>query len=148
MSEEFILQDAPEFEVIPAGTKVEAIVVDAKVEDSFFWVDQNDHSKGKQKKVSFKFRIEDEDDGTFNGRIVFGETSTAFNNSSGCRLRNWVGEIFGVDDLPVGFKLDLADLIDMNVVIELDTYDKKAGGQGNKVVALQRVGGYASALSD
>lgn len=157
MSDEttFILEEAPEggdFAVIPAGTKLEALVEAVKVEDSFFWNDKDDHSKGKQKKVSFKFKVDDEENSDYNGRILFGDTNTKFNNHPNCHLYTWVSEIYGVDELPVGFKLDLEDLVGLNVVVELDTYKKKTDKEGqetgNKVTGVQRVGGYASALND
>lgn len=158
MSDEttFVLEEAPEgFETIPAGTKLESIVETVKVEDSFFWNDKDDHSKGKQKKVSFKFKVADDENPEYNGRVLFGDTNTKFNNHPNCHLYTWVCEIYGVDELPTGFKLDLEDLVGLNVVVEIDTYPKKgedrentATWTGNKAVSVQRVGGYAAALND
>jgi len=141
---EFVLEDAPEFALIPDGTQLEAIVVDAQVRDSNL-VDKNDPSK-KVQQVAFKFRIEDEQHPEYNGRILFGDTWTTFNNSPNCKLRIWVGEIFGIDELPVGFRLNLEDLIDNAVVVEVTSYEKKDGTRANKVVNLRRIGGYEAAL--
>lgn len=97
-----------EYESLPADSVLEAEVVDVTVEDSFFWVDDNDHSKGKKQQVSFRFRVTD---GEYAGRNFWGNTPTYFDSSPNCRLRVWVEELLGADELPVGFSFDTDMLV-------------------------------------
>lgn len=117
-----------EYKVIPAG-KYLAEILDVEVRDGFFWVDVEDHSKGKQKKVNFKFAVDE--DGEWKNWKVFGDTPTTFNNHENCKLRRWVEEIFAYDDLPAGFKLDTSDLIGQPVymIVAHKTYNDKTTGQ-------------------
>lgn len=118
-----------EFKVIPAGTVLLAEVLSVEVRDSFFWLDVEDHSKGKQKEVNFKFGIVDK--GEFNNWKVYGTTPTTFNVNEKCKLRRWVEEIFAFDALPSGFEFDTDDLIGepVNVVIGHRTYNDKTTGK-------------------
>lgn len=113
-----------------------ADLVDIKEQDSMFWVDQNDHEKGKQREISYLFKILD---GEFADRTVFGRTPPWFNTSPSCKFRLWVQELLGVDDLEVGLSLEIENLINLPVQIYVEQYDKKNGGVGNKVTDLKRV---------
>jgi len=127
------LEEAPETNervraLLPAGEVFVAQVLDAEERDSFFWIDKDDHSQGKQREVSFKFKILDE--GEFFEQYAYGKTSTAFNMGDRCKLRLWVEEILAIDELTPGFELDLEMLIGnpVNIVIGHNTYnDKKTG---------------------
>lgn len=108
-------EGAKEFSLIPAGMHLTE-VVGAEVRESFFWEDPEDHSKGKQNEVSFKFIITD---GPSKGRFIWGKTPTTFNNNERCKLRHWVQEIFGVDEISPGFQFELSDLVGEPVNIEV-----------------------------
>ena len=111
-----------EFETLPADTILETTVQAVEQRTSPFWVDENDQSKGKREEVSFRFQVTS---GEHQGRVFFGNTPTYFDASPNCRLRVWVEEILGVDELPVGFKFDTDDLIDLPVKIVLGVGAKK-----------------------
>jgi hypothetical protein len=103
---EFVLEDVPEFLPIPDGEILEAEVANVEVRDSFYEDDANPGQKKKQ--VAFRFRITDVE---HNDRVVFGNTPMTFSNHSNCKLRIWVQELLGEDELPVGFKFDTDTLI-------------------------------------
>lgn len=130
MSTTYELSDAPVFEAIPVDTVLEAEVDKVEERETPFWIDQNDESKGKQRQVSFKFRITDAE---HSGRVLFGNTPTTFSNHPDCKLRVWVQEILGVDTLPLGFKLDLSQLEGAPIKVVVGNRSKKAA-DGSEVV--------------
>lgn len=93
-----------EFEVIPADTVLETTLEEVEVKESPFWLDDDDHSKGKKKQVSFKFKVTEE--GDYKNRVLWGNTPTTFSTHPDCKLRVWVQEILGQDDLGGGFTFD------------------------------------------
>jgi hypothetical protein len=114
----FTLQESEQsdFEVIDEGETVLAEVVRCEVRETPFWVDENDQSKGKQQEVSFRFSVVS---GPHKGRTLFGRTPTTFTSHPDCKLRAWVQEILGSDNLPVGFSFDPSDLetLQVNVIV-------------------------------
>ena len=120
---EYVLEqvDAVEFEPIPAGEILEAVVENVEERETRNWVDENDPSKGKRKRVSFFFRITQE--GPYEGRAIFGSTSNKFSTHPNCRLRVWVQEILGVDNLPENFRFTEDDLIGQPVKVVVDNYE-------------------------
>jgi hypothetical protein len=120
---EFELEDSPEFVAIPEGEVLEAEIVSAEVKESPFWKDQNDHSKGKQQQVGFKFRIVES--GEYEDRVIFGNTPTTFTSHPDCKLRVWVLEILGEDEFPLGFRFNTDNLVGMFVKVVVGNYDKK-----------------------
>ena len=107
---EYELKESEYEERVPLdhGSIVEAVILSAQEQDSFWDLDDNDPSKGKKPEVSFKFEITEE--GTYNGRWVWGSTPTFFDDNPRCKLRIWVQEAFGLDELPIGFKFSLEQL--------------------------------------
>jgi len=145
MGHTLVLTEAPEFELIPAGTTLMCEVVEVKHQDSIFWVDKDDQSQGKQKEFSFKFNVTE--DGPYLGRFIYGRTSTAFTTHSNCRLRQWVEEIFSFDDLPVDFTYDTDTMIGqpVKVVVGVNEWtDKKTNElrQRNYADTLLRADAY------
>lgn len=109
MSEyELVESEYEEREPLEHGSIVEAVILSATEQDSFWDVDDKDPSKGKKREVSFKFEITEE--GTYNGRWVWGSTPTFFDDNPRCKLRIWVQEAFGLDEIPIGFKFALDQL--------------------------------------
>lgn len=104
---EFTLEDSPEFETIPDGEILAAEVSNVEIRDSFYDDEKNPGQKKKQ--VAFRFLITEP--GDHQGRTVFGNTPTTFSNHSDCKLRIWVQELLGIDEVPVGFKFDTETLI-------------------------------------
>lgn len=101
MDDFLVLEEVVERPKIPDGEVLQAEVLEVKRQTKP-WKDDD----GKDvEKISFKFKITE--DGPYKDQFVWGETSTAFNSGSECRLRIWVQELLGEDDLPKGFKLDL-----------------------------------------
>lgn len=141
------LQDAPVFEAIPADTILECEVEQVEDRETPFWIDRNDESKGKQRQVSFRFRVTGPEE--YKGRVLFGNTPTTFSNHPDCKLRVWVQEILGQDQLPVGFKLDLSQLEGAPVKVAIGNRDKKAadGSTVTKdfVADVMRVTGFLDA---
>lgn len=115
--------DGEEYVAIPANSVLLAEVLKVEERDSFFWNDVDDHSKGKQREVSFRFKVID--DGEYNGRNIWGKTPTTFSTHPDCKLRVWVQEILGVDDLPKDFEFEEEDLEGSEVKIVVSNYDKK-----------------------
>lgn len=106
----------PEDEVLPA--KVEAV----ERRETPWPIDENDPTKGNREEVSFRFRVTS---GEYEGRVIFGNTPVWFDASPECRLRVWVEEILGVDELSVGFKFNTDDLIDLPVNVVMGVGKKK-----------------------
>lgn len=120
---EFEMQESSgEFEDIPDDTWVDATVVSAVIQE-------REGKDGKYKKCVFKFAVED--DGTWHGKYVWGETSVAFVDHPDCRLRNWAMEMLGVDQIPVGYKFNTDDVVDctVKVLVGLREYEKTMGGK-------------------
>lgn len=140
---EFTLSESTfeEFETLPEDTVLPAVVRKVEQRTSPFDVDPNDPSKGKREEVSFQFQVTE---GEHQGRVFFGNTPTYFDASPNCRLRVWVEEILGVDELPVGFKFDTDDLVDLPVNIALGVGKKKGK---NYVADVMRVRGGAVAAA-
>lgn len=130
----FTLEEAPEIAeipLIPEDTEVEAIVRKAEVvttkmtnddgSPGFRW---SSCSNFRETSTATLTRTE-----TSRQRRVWGQTSTKFSNATNCRLRAWVTEILAVDSLPIGFHLDLNDLVDhpVRAIVTIKTWeDKKA----------------------
>lgn len=132
---------AREYTLIPEGSILDAEILDVEVRDSYyFWVDPDDHSKGKEKEVSFKFKVTEP--GPNKDDWIWGSTSTVFNTHPNCKLRLWVEEIFAVEDsLPADFTLDTSDLKGQPVRIVVENYySKKNERMQHKVADLQRAG--------
>jgi len=127
---EFVLApstDLPEIEPFPDGSELAAEVVKVEVKTAPFTDDEGNPVK----QVEFVFElpgytIPGKDGGTFTRR-VYGKTSTTFSLSDRCRLKAWVQEIMSVDELPVGYSLELDDLVGnpCRVILKLKTYDDK-----------------------
>lgn len=144
--------DNAEVSLLPAGVPLLAEVVKAEVrEHPFFWKDKNDHSKGKEEQVSFTFKILDDE---FNGRFVYGDTPTIFNDNERCKLRRWVEEIFAFDSLAPGFQFGLDDTVGnpVYVIMRHETYTDKTTNMPKtvqRVDSLTRyVGGYEESSDD
>lgn len=139
------------FAPLPAGEIMLAEVVDVEERDSFFWVDKEDESKGKQREINWKFRIVDPTYPEYAGRFVWGRTPTTFTTHENCKLRLWAEEVFG-SKFDVGFDFDLPDLIgqDVRVVIGNETYfSKKLDKQVTKdfVDSLLRASAYEDSVN-
>jgi hypothetical protein len=118
---DFTLEEG--LQTLPEDTVLEANVQAVEDRETPWNIDDNDPSKGKRREVSFVFQVTEP--GDHQGRIFYGNTPTYFDSSPNCRLRVWVEEILGADELPVGFRFNTADLIDMPVKIALGVGKKK-----------------------
>lgn len=127
-----------DFEVIPEGTELRLKVIKVEERDSFFWVDKDDHSRGKQREISFRFQVSDPTS-DYDNRTLFGSTSTSFSTHSNCKFRLWIEQILQVDELPGEFEFELEELEGLYVMGIVSTYPKKAGGQGNRIEDLKMV---------
>lgn len=119
---EFVLEDAPEFVPVPDGEILAAEVVNCEVREAPFEDRQNPGQKAKR--VNFRFSVTEP--GDYQGRTIFGETPMTFSNHPDCKLRVWVQEILGEDDLPVGFKFNTDALIGLDVRIAVGARERKA----------------------
>jgi hypothetical protein len=119
---EFVLEDAPEYVAIPDGEILAAEVVNCEVREAPFEDRQNPGQKAKR--VNFRFSITEA--GEWQGRTIFGETPMTFSNHPDCKLRVWVQEILGEDDLPVGFKFNTDALIGLPVRLAVGVRERKA----------------------
>ena len=144
------LEEAPKFELIPVDTILEAEVFNCERRETPFWIDKEDHSKGKQEEISFRFKITEL--GEYNGRTLFGSTPIWFNTSPKCRLRLWTQEILGLDELTEGFEFDTDDLITMPVkvvvghkVIRKGTPEEETKDRVVDVIRIDGGLGYAQA---
>lgn len=97
--DEFILEEVVELEKIPDGEILQAEVVKVGKQTKP-WKDDDGNDVVR---VNFEFRVTEE--GPFFGRRVWGETPTTFSTHSDCKLRVWIQELLGEDDLPKGFNL-------------------------------------------
>lgn len=112
-------------QLIPDNTPFEAKVLSVEERDSYFWVDKDDHSQGKQKELNFKFSIIDPG-GDNNNRWVWGSTSNYISTGTQNKLRRWVIAILDLDVLDEGFVLDTEDLVgrQCRIVVEQWVSDK------------------------
>lgn len=111
-----------EFTIIPAETICEAEVVNVEDKETPFWVDDDDHSKGKSHQFSFRFKITS---GEFKGLVVFGNTPTWLSENS--KLGSWVREILASDELPD--ELDTDNLIGLPVTLIIGNRSKEINGK-------------------
>lgn len=130
----FVMEKAPESkapELLPNDSEHPARVV--KMERKL--MPFKDDEGGDIWKVEGTFELQGENytfvgrEGDVMQRRVYGSVSAVFNDSPYCRLRAWVMEILGADELPEGFRFSLSDLVgnDVTVVVEIHEYpDKKA----------------------
>lgn len=119
--EEFVLTEAPEYDAIPDGEILAAEVVSVEVKEAP-WEDKNTGQKAKR--VNFRFVITEE--GAWQGRTIFGETPTTFTTHPDCKLRVWIQEILGSDDLGDGFRFKPSALDGMPVRIAANQRERKA----------------------
>jgi len=129
-----------EFQTLPADTILKAVVQKVEQRETPFNIDDNKPELGKKDEVSFRFQVSE---GEHQGRVFFGSTMTYFDASPNCRLRVWVEEILGIDEIPVGFKFDTDDLIDLPVKIVLGV----TKSDKNKVVDLVRMNSNAASAA-
>lgn len=137
MSDEFVMEKAPEFkaqELLPDESEHPARVVKMERKKMPFTDDEGNDIW----KVEGVFELQGDEyefvgrEGDVLQRRVYGSVSAVFNDSPYCRLRAWVMEILGADELPEGFRFALSDLVgnDVKVVVEIHEYpDKKAPRQ-------------------
>jgi len=116
-------QEAPEFEVIPPNTVLETTVEEVNVKESPFLIDENDPSKGKKQQVSFKFKVNEE--GDYQNRVLWGNTPTTFTTHPDCKLRAWVGEILGLDEIGADFTFDTDHLVGLTVKVVVGNRPRK-----------------------
>lgn len=136
-----------EFEPAPEGAELTLKVIKVEERDSFFWVDKDDESKGKQREISFRFQVDDQSS-DFHNRTFFGSTSTSFSTHPNCRFRLWIEQILQVDELPEDFEFELEELEGLYVTGIVGTYPKKDGTTGNRIEDLKALNGPAGAVED
>jgi hypothetical protein len=126
----FVLEESEtvEFEVIPAGSVLLTEIVNVEDKESPWDIDENDPSLGKKHQVSFRFKVTQP--GPYYGRTLFGNTPTTFTTHPDCKLRAWVLEILGQNQLPVGFVLDLDVLVGLPVKVAIDHRKAKTNADG------------------
>lgn len=122
--------EVPEFEVIPEGTVLPVTIVTCEDRETPWDIDENDPSLGKKHQVSFRFSVSE---GEFQGRTLFGNTPTTFTNHPDCKLRAWVMEILGQNSLPVGFNLELEELVDLPVKVAV-AHRTKRNADGSETI--------------
>lgn len=130
---EFVLQDTPEFDVIPDGEILNAIVDNCEQRPSP-WLTETNGDPVQQ--VAFRFRITEE--GDYEDKTLFGDTPVTFSNHSDCKLRMWVQELLGEDTLPTGFRFNTDTLIGLPCRVVVGEYTTKAGKKGNKAQDILR----------
>lgn len=132
---------AEEFPVIPENAVLAAEIVDCKERETMWDIDKEDPTKGKQREVSFRFRITE--DGDWYNRQVFGRTPTTFSTHPDCKLRVWVQEILDFDELPADFEFEPEDLVGMTTRVLIGNRPKNNadGTVGKKefVESVQRL---------
>jgi hypothetical protein len=141
----FVLSEAIGYKALPEDMILEAEIIECGIRDSFFNVDDNDPSLGKRKEVSFKFQIDDARYPEYSGRTIYGSVNALFTQDSNCKLRQWVEEIIGVNDLQEGFQFSTNDLLGGRVKVVVANYTKKDGTVKDKVKDLIRISGYGDA---
>lgn len=119
----FELEESDFAGYIDDGAIFPATVVTVKVVEKPY----KDDDGNDVKKVEFKFVLHDENE-TFEGQNLWGETPTRFNSHPDCKLRNWSCAIMG-QELEIGYRLD-TDLLqgrDCRVQVQLYEYEDKKG---------------------
>ncbi len=125
--EEFVLGEYEPQEIIGDGEILAAEVASVEVEDSPFKTDAGQ----PQKRVNFRFVVTE--DGDYQGRNVYGGTPTTFTTHPDCKLRVWVQEILGQDDLDTGFSFKPETLVGCPVRILVGVRERK-GQDGSPVL--------------
>lgn len=111
-----------EFPTVAAGPhEVEVAKVTVKPQGGW-WIDEDDHSKGKHDAYNFQFKILE---GEFAGLMVFGTTPTTFKRHELCKLYSWVLALMNTQDLPADFELDLDNLVGMRAIAVVAHKPKK-----------------------
>lgn len=112
------------FTPIDEDTVIEATLAAVKVEPHKFFKDDEGNPEIK---VNFEFHFE------LDGqkRKLWGDTPTTFTTHPDCKLRNWVQQILGGNELPAGFKLNTDTLINtpVRIVVEHRTWTDKQTGE-------------------
>jgi hypothetical protein len=147
MSEEFVLGasstgdseggDRPERVLVPEGFYT-AEVVRCGVETKP-WVNEETGEKDI-KKVVFAFKILDE---PYEDQWVFGETPLTFTNHPDCKLRGWVKELLGQDELAVGFKFNTDSLVGLQAKVSV-AHTKKERAYVGDIMRLETEAALAS----
>lgn len=128
------VEESDKYPVFPEGTEVNVKVMGVKQQDSFFDVDKNDPSKGKQKELSFRFKITDPEYAHLDD-VLWGSVSPPA-PKVGNRSYLWMCALFGVEELAIGFAIDTDDLIGQEATATLQQWTSKKGTVGNSVSAL------------
>lgn len=113
-----------EYEPIEEDTVIEATVAAVEVRPHPFFKDDEGNA---EMKVNFEFHFER--DGK--KRKLWGDTPTTFTTHPDCKLRNWVQQILGGNELPAGFKLNTDTLINtpVRIVVEYRTWKDRTTGE-------------------
>lgn len=110
------------------GKVVRAKILDIKEKETPFWIDDEDHSKGKKMQFNFRFECLDEIKGWPEsvGKWFWGSTGTVLSRHPNCHLYQWVCAIAQVDEIEAGYKVDMTDLIDLecNILLGLSKNGK------------------------
>lgn len=133
---ELTLQKSEDRKPLPDGTTWEAIVESIEERESRWWVDENDHDKGKKMELSWKFKIIDPD-GEYDGRWIWGSTSTYFGTSPKNKLRQWIQAALDEDVLPEGFVVNTQDLIGKQVLLVVDARKANNGNTYNNITDVR-----------
>lgn len=98
--------DRPAFKVtiFEEDTIVTGDLVDIKEKVAPF----KDDDGSEIKRLEFTFRLPE-----YNNQRVWGETPLTFTTHPDCKLRGWVQEILGGNELPAGFRLNTDELKDI-----------------------------------
>ena len=131
--------DAPEKEwpVIPEKALVDVEVVKIQLRDIPAEFRAKYDIKDEQE-VNFDFRVTD---GEYKGQRIFGSAKPYLNDSDNCRLRFWLQEILGVDQLPGDFvfKLDekneASDLVGLRCRVLVRNKTRQSDGKKSHAVA-------------
>lgn len=120
-----------EWTPIPNDSVVDAVVHGVKKIEKPF----KDRETGEPIfRIEFQFKVTG---GQFDGRVVKGDTSTAFVKHPECKLFMWIQEILG-QELPDNFELDTDLLIGKPVKIQVKAEEKERR-DGNGTWWLQQV---------
>lgn len=109
------------FQPIAEDTVIEATLAAVEVRPHPFFKDDNGDPEIK---VNFEFHFEW--DGN-KARKMWGDTPTTFTTHPDCKLRNWVQQLLGGNELPAGFKLNTDTLIGTKarIVVSYREWDDK-----------------------
>lgn len=128
---ELRLEETKMPDAIPDGTVLPAVVETILERESPFKKDDG----STQMEVNFRFRVTS---GEYKDRVLFGTTPTTFSTDPRCKLRVWVQEIMGMDELPANTKVDTDHLqgLTCNIVVA-ERFSK--GADGKTLVSKNRV---------